>query len=146
MTYILASSTYIPCSDTLCPSTIPSRTMKWHFSQFWTKCFSLHRYSIQVLKTIIESLTIDEKIIHENFHDFFDHIREDGHHAPLKINRGIAQTKKHSSICICPIGACESGLTLVIGMDRNLMISPITIKETKERVLCKPFQHLIDER
>jgi len=31
-------------------------------------------------------------------------------------------------------------------MDRDLMITRIPIKETEERMLCKPFQHLIDER
>jgi hypothetical protein len=43
-------------SDTKCPSTIPSRTIKWHFSQFRTKCFSSHlrkslsKYSKQLVK------------------------------------------------------------------------------------------------
>jgi hypothetical protein len=39
----------------------------------------------------------------------------------------------------------KSGLTLVIRVDWDLMIPRITIKETKERVLCKPFQHFINE-
>jgi hypothetical protein len=29
---------------------------------------------IQILKTIIESFSIDRKIVQENFHDFFNHV------------------------------------------------------------------------
>jgi hypothetical protein len=39
---------------------------------------------------MIESFSIDGKVIHENFHDFFDHVQKDRHHAPLKRGRSIA--------------------------------------------------------
>ena len=42
ITSIFARSTSIPAADTLCPRTIPSFTMKWHFSQFRTRFFSSH--------------------------------------------------------------------------------------------------------
>jgi hypothetical protein len=43
------------------------------------------------------------------------------------------------------IGASESSFALVIRMDQDLMIARIPIKKIKERLLCKSFQHLIDE-
>ena len=48
-------------------------------------------------------------------------------------------------IGIRSIRACERGLTLVIGMDGDLMITGITIKETEEGMICKPLQHFINE-
>jgi hypothetical protein len=48
-------------------------------------------------------------------------------------------------ISINSIGASESSFALVITMDQDLMIARIPIKETKERMLCKTFQHLINE-
>src|SRR3954467_14083776 len=45
MISILALSTSIPLSDTMCPSTIPCRTMKWHFSQLRTRFTLTHRLS-----------------------------------------------------------------------------------------------------
>jgi hypothetical protein len=48
-------------------------------------------------------------------------------------------------IIISSIGTSESSFALVIRMDLDLMIARIPIKETKERMLCKPFQHLINE-
>ena len=43
------------------------------------------------------------------------------------------------------VGAGEGSLALVIGMDRNLMITRVPIEVAKVRVLCQPFKHLIDE-
>ena len=48
-------------------------------------------------------------------------------------------------IGIGSIRACESGLVLIIGMDGDLVITKIPIEETKERMVCKPFQHFINE-
>ena len=48
-------------------------------------------------------------------------------------------------ISISSIGTSKSSFALVIRMDLDLMIARIPIKETKERMLCKLFQHLIDE-
>jgi hypothetical protein len=33
---------------------------------------------------MIEGLDIGGKVIHENLHDFLNHVRENGHHAPLE--------------------------------------------------------------
>jgi hypothetical protein len=44
----LALSTSIPLWETTCPKTIHCFTMKWHFSQFRTKFFSLHHTNTKV--------------------------------------------------------------------------------------------------
>jgi hypothetical protein len=49
-------------------------------------------------------------------------------------------------IGVCSIGSFEGGLDLVIMMDGYLMKTRIPIKETKEEMVCKPFQHFINER
>ena len=94
---------------------------------------------------MIEGFAIDGKIIHENLHDLLNHVRENRHHAPLERSWSIAQSERHSSVCISSIRACKGSLFLVIWVDWDLVISRITIKETKERVVCKPFQHFINE-
>ena len=48
-------------------------------------------------------------------------------------------------IGIGSIGACEIGLALIIRMDGDLVMTGIPIKETKERIVCKPFQHFINK-
>ena len=47
-------STFIPLGEILWPSTIPSLTMKWHFSQFSTRLVSSHLYKtlLRFLKQI----------------------------------------------------------------------------------------------
>jgi len=42
-------------------------------------------------------------------------------------------------------GASEGCLTLILRMARDLMIARVSIKETKERMICQPFQHFVDE-
>ena len=84
----------------------------------------------------MEGFAIDGKIIHEHLHDFLNHIREDGHHAPLERSWSIAQSERHSSICVSSIRACESGLTLITRVDRDLVICGIPITEIKEGMVC----------
>ena len=48
MTSILALSTFKPLPETICPSTTPSLTMKWDFSQLSTSRFRTHTSSIFV--------------------------------------------------------------------------------------------------
>jgi hypothetical protein len=48
-------------------------------------------------------------------------------------------------IGIGSIATSKSGFALIIRMDRDLMVDRIPIKKIEERVLCKPFQHLINE-
>ena len=49
MISILARSTSIPLPDTRCLYTMPSLTIKWHFSQFKTKLVSMHLFSTNVI-------------------------------------------------------------------------------------------------
>jgi hypothetical protein len=48
-------------------------------------------------------------------------------------------------VSVCSIRACERGLALIVGMDRELMIPEIPVKKIEERMTRQPFQHLIDE-
>jgi len=86
---------------------------------------------------MIEGFPIDRKIVHEDFHDFLDHVRENRHHTPLERSGCVTETKRHSSIGVHSIRAGKGGLALIVGVDGNLMIPRIPINETKERVLCQ---------
>ena len=83
---------------------------------------------IQVLKALIKTLSINREIIHENFHDVLDQVREDRHHTPLKRSGCITETKGHSPVGECAVWAGEGSLILVIRMNRDLMITRIAIE------------------
>ena len=48
---------------------------------------------IQILKAFVKTLSIDREIIHEDFHDVLEQVREDRHHTPLKRSGCVAKTK-----------------------------------------------------
>ena len=56
ITSTLARSTFIPAAETLCPRTIPSLTIKYHFSQLRTRFFPSH-----LANTLHKLLTHDVK-------------------------------------------------------------------------------------
>lgn len=53
----------------------------------------------------------------------------------------IIHLSKDAGHCttISSIGACECGFVVIIRMDGNLMLTRITIKATKEGIICKPL-------
>ena len=50
----------------------------------------------------------------------FNKFKKNGHHAPLKSSRGIAQPKGHASVGKSAIWTSEGGLFLILRVDRNL--------------------------
>ena len=48
---------------------------------------------IQILKAFVKDLSINQEIIHEDFHDVIDQVKEDHHHTPLKRSGCVAETK-----------------------------------------------------
>ena len=48
---------------------------------------------IQILKAFVKALSIDREIIHENFHDVLNQVREGRHHTLLKRSGYVAETK-----------------------------------------------------
>jgi hypothetical protein len=78
---------------------------------------------------MIKGFPNDGKVIHENFHDFLNHVRENRHHAPLKRCRSVSKPEPHSTLSIGSIRACEYGHALIIGVDGNLMITSLTFHQ-----------------
>jgi hypothetical protein len=70
---------------------------------------------------MIKGFPIVGEVVHEKFHDFLDHVREDRYHAPLKRCRSVTKPERHSMISIGSIRACKCGLALIIEVDGNLM-------------------------
>jgi len=100
---------------------------------------------IQVLNAFVKNLSVDQEVIHENFHDILDQVREDLHHTQLKRSGRVAKTKWHSPVGERAIWASEGSLILVIRMDRNLMITRIAIEVAEIGMLGQPFKHFVNE-
>ena len=100
---------------------------------------------IQVLKAFVKTLSIDREIIHEDFHDVLDQVREDRHHTPLKRSGCVAETKGHSLVGEHAVRAGEGSLILIIKMDKNLMITRIAIEVAEIGMLVQPFKHFVNE-
>ena len=94
---------------------------------------------------MIKGFSIDGEVVHENFHDLLNHVRENRHHAPLERSGCTTQPEQHPMIGVRSIRACERGLTLVIRVGGDLVITGIPIKEIEEGMVCKPLQHFINE-
>ena len=73
----------------------------------------------EMVKTLMEWVSINGEIIHEYFQKLFHHIREKTQHATLKYCWGIAQAERHSPISKCPKWTCESSLFLVLRSNEN---------------------------
>ena len=100
---------------------------------------------IQIIKEFIKTLSIDREIIHENFHDILDQVREDRHHTPLKRSGCVAETKRHSPIGERAVRVGEGSLILIIRMDRDLMITRIAIEVAEIGMLGQSFKHFVNE-
>ena len=100
---------------------------------------------IQILKAFVKTLSIDREIIHEDFHDVLDQVREDRHHTPLKRSGCVAETKGHSPVGERAVRADEGSLILVIRMDRDMMITRIAIEVIEIGMLGQSFKHLVNE-
>jgi len=100
---------------------------------------------IQILKAFVKTLSIDQEIIYEDFHDVLDQVREDRHHTLLKRRGCVAEAKGHPPIGERAVRAGEGSLILVIRMDRDLMITRIAIEVTEIGMLGQPFKHFINE-
>ena len=137
----------MPFSEMRWPNTIPSFTMKWHFSQFSTKLQSSHllRTSDKIGQTPLELITSHRKIIHKNFYSILHNVRKYQYHTSLKCGGCIAQPKRHSSEYKDPIWKSKSSFLLILWCNRNLIIPRISIKKTVPPFSGKSIQHLIHE-
>ena len=135
----------MPFSEMRLPKTIPSFTMKWHFSQFNTKLQSSHllRTSDKIGQTPLELITSHRKIIHKNFYSILHHVRKYRHHTYLKCGGWTAQPKRHSSERKGPIWTGKSYFLLIFWCNKNVIIPRISIKKTVPPFSVKSVQHLI---
>src|SRR3954453_9213026 len=62
---------------------------------------------IKVVQTIIKRSSIDRKIAHEYFHNFFTKTMKDSRHTSMKCSGSITETKRHASISISSIRASK---------------------------------------
>ena len=98
------------------------------------------------MEAIVKRSSIDRKILHEYFHNFFTKPTKNSRHASLKRSRSITQTKRHTSISISSIRTSKSSILLIFIFNNNLRENRITIKKTKVSILRQSLKHLINKR
>src|SRR3954467_1739333 len=102
-----------------------------HQIRFFT---SLQNF-IKIVETVVKGVSIDGKVVHENFSNLLTETMKYSRHTPLKSSRCITQTKRHTPISISTVRTRESGLLLICGVDVNLGEARIPIKIAEVGVL-----------
>jgi len=74
----------------------------------------------QVCQTHIKCSSIDQEVIHKDFHNVFHVLSENGKHAPSESSGGIAQAKRHPPAHKGTVRACECRALLIARVDRDL--------------------------
>src|SRR3954470_2296103 len=108
-------------------------------------CFftSLQNF-IKIVETVVKGVSIDGKVVHENFYNLLTETMKYCRHAPSKSSRCITKTKRHTPISISTIRTRKGGLLLIQGVNVNLGEAEIPIKITEVGVLRQPLEHLIN--
>src|SRR3954447_3430033 len=109
-------------------------------------CFftSLQKF-IKIVETVVKGVSIDGKVVHENFYNLLTETMKYYRHTPLKGSRCITQTKRHTPISISIVRTHESGLLLIHSVGMNLREARIPIKIAKVGVFRQPLKHLINK-
>src|SRR3954471_20317088 len=99
-------------------------------------CFltSLQNF-IKIVDTVVKGVSIDGKVVHEDFHNLLTETMKYSRHTPLKSSMCITQTKRHTPISISTVRTRESGLLLIRGVNMNLREARIPIKIAEVGVL-----------
>src|ERR1041384_7223042 len=109
-------------------------------------CFftSLQNF-IKIVETVVKGVSIDGKVVHENFYNLLTETMKNSRHTPLKTSRCITQTKRHTPISISTVRTRESGLLLIRGVNMNLGEARIPIKIAEVGVFRQPLEHMINK-
>src|SRR3954469_15687523 len=109
-------------------------------------CFftSLQNF-IKIVETVVKGVSIDRKVVHENFYDLLTETMKYCRHTPLKSSMCITQTKRHTPISIITVRTSKSRLLLIRSVDVNLGEDRVPIKIAKVGVLRQPLEHLINK-
>src|SRR3954471_12883913 len=109
-------------------------------------CFftSLQNF-IKIVETVVKGVSIDGKVVHENFYNLLTETMKYCRHTPLKSSRCITQTKRHTPISISTVRTREDGLLLIRGVDVNLGEARIPIEIAEVGVFRQPLEHLINK-
>ena len=82
----------------------------------------------QVSKIVVEVVSIDGEVIHENFQAVAKKVRED--------SNGRCTIQMASFEAECVKRTCEHRLLLIVGMDCNLVLARISIPKAKVTRSC----------
>src|SRR3954464_9074009 len=73
--------------------------------------FTFLQNFIKIVETVVKGVSIDKKVVHENFYNLLTKTMKYCRHTPLKSSRCITQTKSHTPISISTVRTRESGLS-----------------------------------
>src|SRR3954464_1656992 len=109
-------------------------------------CFftSLQNF-IKIVETVVKGVSIDGKVVHENFYNLLTETMKYCRHTPLKSRRCITQTKRHTPISISTVRTRKGGLLLIRGVNVNLGEARIPIKIAEVGVFRQPLEHMINK-
>ena len=82
-------------------------------------------------KTTVEVIFKDGEVVHENFQAVTKKVGEDFRHALLKCREGECEGECHVSKGECAKRTCECHLLLIVGMNRNLVVTRIFVEDAK---------------
>src|SRR3954471_16017370 len=91
---------------------LPIEHQIWFFT-------SLQKF-IKIAETVVKGVSIDGKVVHENFYNLLTKTMKYSRHTPLKSSWCITQTKRHMPISIGTVRTRESGLLLIRCVNMNL--------------------------
>ena len=148
MTSILALSTSKPLPEMICPSTTPSRTMKWDFSQLTTSRFLTHTSSIFVrwARQLSKSFPKTEKSSMKTSKLSPRKSEKNCRHASLEGHGGITKSEWNAFEGESAKQTSERSLLLIIGVDSNLIVARVSVQKAEVIWSCQSVQDLVDER
>src|SRR4051812_42789398 len=100
---------------------------------------------IKIVETMVKGVSIDGKVVHENFYNLLAETMKYSRHTPLKISMCITQTKRHTPISISTVRKRKGGLLLIRGVNLNLGETRIPIKIAEVGVFRQPLENLINK-
>src|ERR1044072_2043253 len=100
---------------------------------------------VKIVETVVKGVSIDGKVVHENFYNLLKKTMKYCRHTPLKSSRCITKTKRHTPISISTIRTRKGGLLLIRGVNVNLGEARVPIKIAEVGVFRQPLEHLIDK-
>src|ERR1044072_2391742 len=113
--------------------------------EYQIRFFTSLQNFIKIVETVVKGVSIEGKVVHENFYNLLTETMKYCRHTPLKSSRCITQTKRHTPISISTVRTRKGGLLLIRHVNVNLGEARIPINIAEVGVFRQPLEHLINK-